>query len=205
MKTNDQVNANQRKTGGSRASAASRDTRVDQQIAALIARLFLHYRMGDMAQNARDAVAMDWLDDLREFGPKIVEEACAEYRQTQTFRPTPADIRRLCIEAQSSQREHDHYRRALSAPGVARGTWSPEEEEAYARQAGWSSALERRDAIAAQEEKYRLAEEWRRSTGFMPGNPGNSPAKRMQVPEHTPEQWAKFQQQLGIGAAKGDG
>lgn len=198
MRGTDSQNDRQ-KTGFSRLSETRQQAIVaDEQIAALIGSLLLHYRQDDMSQAAQNAVAKDWMADLREFGPRIVEEACTEYRRTQKFRPTPAEIRKLCIEAQNSQRERDQ-RRSLPASGAARREWSsPEEEDAYARKAGWSSALERRDAIAQQEEKYRLAEIWRRETRFSPGNTAISPAKRAEAPQYTPEQMVEFRRQLGI-------
>ena len=51
----------------------------------------------------RQAQIEDWLEDLIEFGPADVAEACREWRQdtTQaTRRPTPTDIRRLCVKRQ---------------------------------------------------------------------------------------------------------
>ena len=121
----------------------------DRQVAGLIARLLLHYWAGDMSDGARKAMAEDWLDDLREFGPEIVVEACSRWRRSQTRRPTIADIRALCIEEQAERRPQ-------------RGALPPlTNEEAYARSAGWSSAAERRDAIAANELRYRKADVWR--------------------------------------------
>lgn len=42
----------------------------------------------------------DWIEDLMEFDPEIVEGACREWRQTERRRPTPADIRLLAIAEQ---------------------------------------------------------------------------------------------------------
>lgn len=42
----------------------------------------------------------DWLDDLSEFPAMIVAEACKRWRQGNTRRPTPGDIRLACIEIQ---------------------------------------------------------------------------------------------------------
>lgn len=47
----------------------------------------------------RRAQANDWLDDLREFHEAVVWEACGEWRRTQTRRPTPSEIRKLCLDA----------------------------------------------------------------------------------------------------------
>lgn len=72
----------------------------DRHVAALVARLLQHFFSPDMPDVARRTIAEDWLEDLREFGPEIVERACREWRQTQSRRPTPADIRKLCIAEQ---------------------------------------------------------------------------------------------------------
>ena len=67
----------------------------------MIARLLLHFwTPQDLSDGARKAMAEDWLNDLREFGPEIVSIACGEWRRAQTKRPAIADIRRLCIEQQ---------------------------------------------------------------------------------------------------------
>lgn len=59
----------------------------------------------------REAQALDWLEDLREFGPEVVSIACAEWRrQPGGKRPTPGDIRALCIAHQRESRP------ALPAP-----------------------------------------------------------------------------------------
>ncbi len=70
-----------------------------------------HYWTGDDPIEARREQVRDWIEDLVEYGPAIVAEACGEWRRAQTRRPTPADIRRLCIEAEQLQRD----RRALRA------------------------------------------------------------------------------------------
>jgi len=77
----------------------------DRHVAALIARLLLHFwTPQDLSDGARKAMAADWLEDLREFGPAIVAEACARWRRAESKRPAIADIRRLCIEEQRDRR-----------------------------------------------------------------------------------------------------
>lgn len=88
----------------------------------------------------REAQALDWLDDLREFGAEIVSVACMEWRRSQTKRPTPAEIRRLCIEEQNRQRE----RVAITGP---------EDTDVYARSVGFESNAERLAAIRANQSK----------------------------------------------------
>lgn len=87
-----------------------RPLEVDRQIASLIARLMGHYWAADTPIEIRRELARDWLEDLREFPLAMVENACREWRQTQSRRPTPADIRKLCIAEQIARRP------ALPAP-----------------------------------------------------------------------------------------
>jgi len=51
----------------------------------------------------RRAQLGDWLDDLKEFAAPIVNNSCTMWRRTETRRPTPADIRRLCGEMRISR------------------------------------------------------------------------------------------------------
>lgn len=48
----------------------------------------------------RKAQIEDWLEDVVEFGPVIVAEACREWRRTSSRRPTPNEVRVLCIAEQ---------------------------------------------------------------------------------------------------------
>lgn len=77
----------------------------NRQIAATISRLLGHYWTAADPPETRQAQIEDWLADLREFGPEIVSEACGRWRRAESRRPTPADVRRLAIEAQREMRE----------------------------------------------------------------------------------------------------
>lgn len=57
-----------------------------------------HYWVANESPKLRAALAADWLDDLAEFHESIVAMACRDWRQTETRRPTPAEIRKLCLE-----------------------------------------------------------------------------------------------------------
>lgn len=121
----------------------------DREIAGCVARLLLHYfAPGDLSEQARIAMAQDWLEDLREFGPRVVADACMEWRRTSNRRPTPSDIRLLCIAAHRRQSE----KRALAAP---------DNMDEYARSVGWASNTERIAAIrrdeAEREARYERA------------------------------------------------
>lgn len=63
----------------------------------------------------RKAQAQDWLEDLAEFGPAIVADACREWRQRPVNRrPAPGEIRALCLAEQKAQREREERARALA-------------------------------------------------------------------------------------------
>jgi hypothetical protein len=69
-------------------------------ISETIARLMTHYWTADDHPAVRQAQIEDWLEDMVEFGPEIVRQACAEWRQTQTRRPTPAELRTITAQIQ---------------------------------------------------------------------------------------------------------
>lgn len=114
----------------------------DRAVAGLIARLLLHYwTPQQLSDGARAAMAADWLDDLREFGPDLVAEACASWRRTQSRRPTPADIRSLAIQAQRELAARSEML-ALPSPGYAEAERRRLEREArYAELAAAGSQI----------------------------------------------------------------
>lgn len=131
-----------------RHSTPSPDT--DREIAGVVARMLLHfYAPSDLSESSRIAMAQDWLEDLREFGPAVVADACAEWRHKPGGRrPTPGDIRALCRERQQLR----HERIALAVP---------DNMDEYARSIGWASNAERLAAIrrdeAEREARYERA------------------------------------------------
>lgn len=85
----------------------------------------------------------DWLDDLTEFPASLVSWACKEWRQSQTRRPMPAEIRKLCVERDQQARDrrkphrerdsraesealaaHQAYRRRYQEAAEARELWA---------------------------------------------------------------------------------
>jgi hypothetical protein len=112
----------------------------------LVSRLLSHYWTADDREETREAQVEDWIDDLREFGPAIVSEACAMWRRGNRNRPTPSDIRKLALEEQDLQRDRERSRTKRIA--------GPVDLDAWARSLGWSSYLERQDAIANNERRY---------------------------------------------------
>lgn len=123
-----------------------------RQTAALVVRLLSHYWTADDHEQTRQAQIEDWLDDLVEFGPVIVADACAAWRRGYRTRPTPADIRKLAFEDQRERQEWDRVQ-------VKRLDGPPTDLDAWARSLGWASYLERQDAILAQKQR-ELAGDW---------------------------------------------
>jgi hypothetical protein len=179
----------------------------DAEIAALITRLLSHFWTADDPVAIRRAQVVDWLDDLVEFGADAVEKACAEFRREQTRRPYPADIRKLCIAAQTAQRERLAHAPAARAADI----------DAYARSVGWKSEAERREAIRRDEagrearwERARLVREELAATG----SGGHRHASRaaaaalkangVSVREEDPEELRKARIALGIEKAEAE-
>lgn len=65
-----------------------------------------HYWTADESATVRREQTDDWIEDLAEFPAAVVVAACREWRRTQSRRPTPADIRLLCVTERQAQREH---------------------------------------------------------------------------------------------------
>jgi hypothetical protein len=76
------------------------------RIGALVSRLLSHFWTANDTAEARQLQIQDWLDDLREFGPAVVEGACQRWRRTESRRPTPADIRKACFDEQRDYPRH---------------------------------------------------------------------------------------------------
>jgi hypothetical protein len=113
----------------------------------LIARLLVHYWTENMPASMREAQAQDWLDDLREFGAEVVAEACRRWRrQPGGRRPTPGDIRALCIEEQET---YGIGLRALPTPDA---------------RAAHDAARAREEARRAEEARATL-DDWARRNG----------------------------------------
>lgn len=104
-----------------------------------------HYWLAAEQEPARRAQLEDWVEDLADFGPAIVADACREWRRTQPDRrPGPGHIRALCLAAQREQRERAHHR-ALA---------SPDAMDAYARSVGFANNAERMEQIRKDDSKH---------------------------------------------------
>jgi hypothetical protein len=78
-----------------------------------------HYWKENDHPAARQAQVEDWIEDLVEFSDEAVEAACRGWRQSETRRPTPAEIRSLTVMAEERIRTAKH--RALPPPELTRG------------------------------------------------------------------------------------
>lgn len=113
-----------------------------------------------MSDETRRLQAYDWLEDLREFPPQVVEGACQRWRrQLGGKRPTPGDIRQMCFD---EQRDYPSYYGLDDDSRLTGPDSHLAPDERYARSAGWSSAAERRDAIAANEDRIERGLAWQR-------------------------------------------
>lgn len=70
----------------------------ETKIAGHVSRLMSHFWTANEDPRLRAAQAQDWLEDLAEFHEALVGEACRDWRQSETRRPTIADIRKLCSD-----------------------------------------------------------------------------------------------------------
>lgn len=114
------------------------------KIAAEISRLLAHYWSAAEDQRLRAAVSRDWLEDLQEFRADWVEEACRQWRRSEPKRPTISDIRKLCQRIRDDERANRTGARYLLTDA--------QRAEVQARE---------RQIAAEQDERYRLAFEWR--------------------------------------------
>ncbi len=122
---------------------------VDRAVAGIVAGLLLHYYSpGDLSEAARQAMARDWVEDLREFGPAIAADACREWRRTQERRPTPADIRKLAIDFQRMRHQSAAHQQLPS--GVARDLAERRDEDRRMQAARYEDARRVREAMAAE-------------------------------------------------------
>lgn len=120
-----------------------------------------HYWTGSENEAIRREQALDWLEDLREFGPAIVAEACTRWRrQPGGRRPTPGDIRTFCIEERRDQR----------LPALTGGTESPTWPSWQYDLWGPASTgrIARQNAIEAQQALYQRAENERLARAHAP-------------------------------------
>jgi hypothetical protein len=66
-----------------------------RQRGELVSRLLSHFWTSDDHPTSRQAQIEDWLEDLDDYTPQQVEDACRKWRRSSSRRPTPHDIRKL--------------------------------------------------------------------------------------------------------------
>lgn len=81
-----------REPRGSSQNEASNQRAVLERITIMLS----HYWTGDDDPAVREAQLADWMDSLCKFPASIVTDACMEWMQTETKRPTIAAIFGLC-------------------------------------------------------------------------------------------------------------
>lgn len=87
-----------------------------------MAALLTHYWAATEPAAVRQAQLQDWIEDLAEFGPELVSEACKEYRRgpDHARRPLPGDIRMICIRIRVADATRVADRKAIAD---ARSPW----------------------------------------------------------------------------------
>lgn len=72
----------------------------ERRIAERVVILLSHFWLTSEDQAMRKAQLADWLDALKPFTAIIVADACRHWVRSESKRPAPADIVRLCREVQ---------------------------------------------------------------------------------------------------------
>lgn len=140
----DNTEAHRLQTGWPQRRSQSRASSHASAIAESTTRLMIHYWTADETATVRALQLEDWLEDLTEFAPAIVANACRTWRRrADNRRPTPGEIRALCVtERRVAEREAVQERLAVITPPI------PIDMDAYAREVGWANNAERMEAIA---------------------------------------------------------
>lgn len=127
---------------------------------ARVAALLTHYWTANEPAAVRQAQLRDWYEDLAEFGPAAVAEACKEYRRgpDHARRPLPGDIRMICIRVRVADAERLADRKAIAD---ARSPWPDWLAELWGP--GPIGQADRAEAIARDKDRQR--EELRRRIG----------------------------------------
>jgi hypothetical protein len=71
---------------------------VDGWLAGRISTLLAHYWQDGDDVTTKTMVGIDWIEALEVFPQTAIEKACRWWRDNETRKPKPADIRRLTIE-----------------------------------------------------------------------------------------------------------
>lgn len=95
-----------------------------REVAAVLARLSVHYPQPDLLPAMADARWADWLHDLRDMPLDVVEGACTHWRRSPApFMPTPGQL--LEIARPMLRHRRTLLSRATTALEVAEGSGAP--------------------------------------------------------------------------------
>jgi hypothetical protein len=137
----------------------------------------------------RKAQAQDWIEDLEEFGPAIVAEACRTWRRRPVNRrPSPGEIRALCFAEQRHQEERAQHA-ALTGPDAM---------DAYARSVGFANNAERMEQIRKDSAKRNDPAHWERLRQLDRERNMRPAGKLRPVREITPEDLRQARIALGL-------
>ena len=110
-----------------RSSAEPEARRAHREwILGQVATVLSFFWQADDPEPVRAAAGRLWADMLERFPQEHIEQACMSWLRTQTHRPTPADIIRLCAEARPRAQ-------VLHLPGPAPEPPTPRSAEEVAR------------------------------------------------------------------------
>ena len=139
----------------------------------------------------------DWLDDLGAFASSIVASAVTEWRQTQSKRPVPADIRTICLRLEREAKEDRERHRPLPAsrqieaippsPDTVRDNW---------RQISWLELSQAEQDLFRQENEARHREAPRPAVRLPVIPPGAALRPAYETASVTPERLAQLMRML---------
>jgi len=157
------------------------------ELAGIVARLLSHYfAPSELDDAARKAMAADWLEDLAEYHPADVADACREWRRKPNGRrPLPGDIRALCIEHQRNRQQ----RMAIAGPS---------DMDAYARSVGFKNNAERMAEIEAVQQKLNSPVNFERLHKLAQDRTSQRVASLRPVREYSQEELRRARIALGI-------
>lgn len=105
----------------------------------------------------RQAQLEDWIEDLEEFDLDSIRDACTEWRRKpKAKRPTPGEVRVICVEVQE-ERKREKYR-AIEYEQYG-GKWDHSLYEIWGPAA--EGRIKRQQELDAVQERYRRGEAYR--------------------------------------------
>jgi hypothetical protein len=87
---------------------------------ARVLALLSHFPAKGIAPEVEQLIALDWAEDLGEFPGWAIDQAARDWRRTQKWRPSIAEMRRLCGEACAGERRLADRLAAIARTGSTR-------------------------------------------------------------------------------------